>query len=200
MIEPRPVWDFLDSPCPYERGVILGKGPSLDRYEPDVHGKGAWVLGIAEGAVAHPCHAAIHLETDPLPHLPVSVGAIVFRSPGSVQHHIEGNESAIYVVRHERGADPNDRQVIPRWGGGTTTAGVCIMAIWGIHSILMVGCDSESPHLPNAYAQADCIKDRVRRELQQELAPQLKLNINDSIKDVADKFKLNLTWFHRQAA
>jgi len=160
-------------------GLLLGKGPSLDRFITE-YKKARWhviPVGINEAALRFPCKYLFALDETPLRAL--TQGRLPDVIACLQPNHIE---------------QPFERKAIYEWGKHATpgheTAPVALemMAFWGIRTVVMVGFDGY---------------DNGR----DDYAPSLGLTkrngdgnysvINQHLDAVAYVRKLRLVWWHR---
>jgi len=128
--------------APPEDGVLLGKGPSLDRYDPN-SATTAYVLGINNVATVIPCSGAIYLDA-------VYNDAVfpekldIFRPSGrSLRHSGRGycfNWARLLKQQHrELPAD-----CLLQFGPGTASLAAALLGAWGIRRLRLVGMDGVS--------------------------------------------------------
>lgn len=185
----RPLHDFLETDCHEPpRAVVLGKGPSLDDYDPVRDRCGAFVLAINEAAEVVPCDAAIYVDSFKLD---VPEFTIIFRSKGATQTPDRMN----YVFTRVKAAGPKPGQeaiAIPALGVGTATAAVTILGMWGIKQILLVGCDSaDLPHKETG-KYAGILSGRLRPH-----SAQAYRGINRGMINAMAFYGIAALWFHR---
>ena len=190
----EPIAEFFKTPLPPSgRAVLLGKGVSLDAYEPGRHGLGHYIMAINEAAECLPCDGGIYLDRR-FADYDLSGGTQLFRSVQTVgQDHLPGYR----FHRGDTGKQHPQECDIPDFGCATGAAALTILGQWGIRHVLMVGFDAwEGPIAEDAQLYADITTTHPRR------ARTLLRNYtkqNGYIQATLDHYGITPYWFHRCA-
>lgn len=183
---PRPIKELWELPCP-PGAVILGKGPSLGKFDPDEYREenpGHVVWGVNETVEAFDCDYGTyqdeHLGVLKFPSLTVPVRKTIYG---------EDQGGRGYVYDH-------DVEIPKRIGKGTPSAVLYILGVWGLkENILMVGFDGwDGPQKGKVYWEGL----NVRREKRPRDEGWNYGRINKRIKAAVDTCGLTLRWFHRE--
>lgn len=159
-------------------GLLLGKGPSLDRFTRDYQ-KAKWhvvPVGINEAALQFPCKYFFALDDTPL------------------RAMAQGKLDGMAILQPPHIEQPFTRKAIYEWGKHATpgheTAPVAleIMALMGIRTVVMVGFDGYDDGRDD-YAPSLGLPRRGGTEGYKV--------INGHIDDVARAKGLRLVWWHR---
>lgn len=161
-------------------GLILGKGPSLDRFLGTKHRWHVVAIGINEAALAFPCKYFFALDEEPLKRL------------------AQGKIDALPCLQPQHVEQPFSRMMLYEWGKHTTpgyeTAPVALeiaAGVFGIRTFVMVGFDGYDDGR-DEYAKAIQVPARNGTEGYQV--------VNRHIDEVAKKWNLRLVFWHRGGA
>jgi hypothetical protein len=181
---PELISKFWEQPSP-GRAVLLGKGPSLDRYAED-----EWryarevVIGINEAGQALRCSFGIHVDdyfdrcdySDTIPLRP--------------ERYAEAHDGRGYTWDRKRDLG----LWVPKW---TACQALAILGHWGVRDILMVGFDSIQFDKPvdDTARYAKCIEPIVVNKKALRPRPP-NMHKNYGMFMVAGRYELKLRWFH----
>ncbi len=122
---------------PPSRAIILGKGPSLDRYDP-LKCLSPLVVGINRAAAAHHCAYVFYLHE--------WAASIPFREPTipivpeRFSHHHRGNIVFYRIVSDQ--SIPGKCQIQERFLIDPSAVAVWVLGAWGVLELLMIGFES----------------------------------------------------------
>ncbi len=167
------VSEYFQAHSPPAHVVILGKGPSLDRYKPN----GGFVIGLNETVQSFPCTMCAYI--DPRQRALVIPQGVVLVRPNQRASDHDGRG---YIFDRQRGCDA---------GHTKSTAGMVITlcGMWGVKEITFVGFDAFDG--PTEKLHADCVQVLERRGNSDYGV------INQSIVQALDRTKIRPLWFHR---
>lgn len=183
---PRPIGELWAQPAP-TAVVILGKGPSLERWS-DAMAQDAPVLGINETCAVYRTTWFIYCDEHVQRQAPLA-GSLPIRSANHASHH--GGRGYIYTD-----ADLSPERKIYKVAGGTISIALLLLGKWGVRNIWMVGFDGYEGRTvgvasPQVYART---LDRhiTKRRKHDDYA-----GINRGINAALRLFEFRTWWFHR---
>ena len=154
----QPITNLFARERPFEKAVILGKGPSLDRYT-NAKGAGSYVVGINDVACVFRCHAVVFSDA-PFDECVFDEGIDIIRhARWRISHEGRG-----YVYSLPRNPDgpfmfKEPKYAIPRIGDGSLTHAITVLGIWGFREMRLWGCDSLLSDDGNALTHAERAKE-----------------------------------------
>ncbi len=162
-------------------GLMLGKGPSLDRFLAE-QGRQRWhvvPIGINEAGLHYPCKYVFALDDGPLIKL------------------AQGRVNSVACVEPKQSHQPFPNMAVWEWGQhaspGYETAPVALevmSGVMGIKTFVMVGFDGYDSGKDD-YAKSLGIPPRPGSEGNYK-------TVNDNIDRVAIIHNLHLVWWHRE--
>jgi hypothetical protein len=173
--KPQPLEELWKKPCT-DRAVLIGKGPSVDKYIPDT--SGAVVAAINEAAATFPCEYMFYTDRN-AGDVEIPETVVPVRSAKTAEKH--GGRGYSYV----------SRDAIPDEVRGCASAhAVWILGKWGVKEILFVGFDGWDDPRP-AVQYGKCIK-----AINPLPSPNYS-KINGTIRAALDATGVRPIWFHR---
>ena len=159
MSNAQPIADFLRLKREYDTLTLLGKGPSLDKYDPDNHAEG-YVLGLNEVPLVLPCHYGFYLDRS-LRVLNYPKHVVTFRHAANRSEH-EGR--GFYFTPWNMDQLTGEPSELPRFGSGSGTFALALMGEWGIKRVIFWGFDCMLHPLAGCprngkAVYANCVKD-----------------------------------------
>jgi len=134
----HPIADMFRLSRPSDSAVVLGKGPSLDEYEPKPND---FVLGINEVPLVQRCDVVLFTDS-PCDDLVFVDQTIVVR-PWELRYSHGGCGFCFAYKRAPYNPLPEDNPAyeIPWMGQGSLTMAVIILGMWGFRRLDFWGCD-----------------------------------------------------------
>lgn len=159
-----------------ETVVVLGKGPSLDRYKPGQFGD-AYVVGLNETMEQIPCDMGVYID-DRQRELSIPGGVVIVRPVNRSYHH----DGRGYIYDRMRGYDNGHTKA-------TAAMAITMLHMWGVKKLILVGFDSFDG--PTEKIKADCVRAIAERGNSDYSI------INKSIRQALDYTGFEPVWFHR---
>lgn len=196
MPEPASIAKLLEQPAP-SRVVVLGKGPSLDRYDPDAHGDYT-VFAVNEAVNAKPFGKPVHVDywlyldkvmADSFHGFCLPDGCKIIRS--------RGKSPQLGGYWFFCGED-----LPKRAGGGSIPKVICILGEWARRhlrqpmEIVIVGCDAwdNQGTWTDETMYAKCLPEIVGGRNKSYASA--NMHLGKQIVEYAEYVRIR--WFHRE--